>query len=147
MHFLSLARATAARKGYDFEDQTNEKQFIARNAEISKEITRYIKRVRKNSAASLRYLVVTEAHKSGDPHYHALIHEVHPDEPVRKAILKDCWKLGFSHHKLVKDPIHASYVCKYLSKTMSARVRASQHYGRIISPVVLQNVKGTKSIF
>jgi hypothetical protein len=137
MHYLSLARATAARKGIDLETLTDEKQFVARNAEISKEITRYIKRVRHHSRASLRYLVVTEAHKSGDPHYHMLLHEVSQDEPVRKAILKDCWDLGFTHHKLVENERHASYVCKYLSKSMSARVRASQRYGAALDAVDL----------
>ena len=55
-------------------------------AEYRAEITKYFKRVRKNTGAPLRYILVQEQHKSGLPHFHALIHETDPDNPVRHAV-------------------------------------------------------------
>lgn len=93
-------------------------------------VTKWLKRVRKESGAPLRYLLVVEAHKDGHPHYHVLIHETSLSQPVRKEVLQRQWSHGFSKFNLVKDPATAGYVTKYLSKSLMARVRASVRYGK-----------------
>lgn len=106
------------------------RSFRERHTVVCQELTRFLKRVRKNSGAPLRYLLVAESHKDGFPHYHALIHEVSPDKPVRHATLSAGWTFGFSQFKLTTDPKSAYYVTKYLTKSALARVRASARYGR-----------------
>jgi len=126
-------------------------EFDGRQRECSKEITKYLKRVRE-SAGSFRYLVVCEAHKSGLPHYHGFIHE--RDKAVPWECLSGHWHLGWIEAVLVKDgPLYkevyyedgkrrwrwsaepgvqgkvARYAAKYLAKSVLARVRASQRYG------------------
>lgn len=97
-------------------------------ASLGEEVTKFFKRLRKKHGG-LRYLLVTERHKSGDPHLHLLLHEA--KQPVTKATLEEQWRLGFSHWRLVdRDPGAATYVCKYLAKDALTRVRASQHYGQ-----------------
>lgn len=99
---------------------------------VSPEITRFFKRVRKNTAAPIRYLLVCEAHKSGVPHWHALIHES-GDVPVLKRKLEEAWSYGFSKFKLVDgdDGSTPYYVSKYLAKSALTRVRASKGYGDV----------------
>ena len=119
---------TIARKrdiGYDTLQQ--DEQDRARFAVIVEEIQRFLKRIRKNSKAKLRYMFVQELHKSGEPHYHMLIHEV--SGTLTKNVLQSAWTWGFSQAKL-SDPKTAIYVCKYLTKGHGARVRASIGYGR-----------------
>ena len=55
--------------------------------EYGEEITKYFKRIRKNSGAPLRYILVQEQHKSGLPHFHALIHESDEARPVSHRTL------------------------------------------------------------
>lgn len=101
---------------------------------IGPDITKWLKRVRKESDAKLRFLLVAEAHKSGRPHYHILIHEVAGSNPIRKRTLDGQWKLGFSQFRLVQEGERAArYVCKYLTKSVLARVRASIRYGSTAS--------------
>lgn len=96
---------------------------------MNKDVTLYLKRLRKNAKASFRYLLVIEAHKDGFPHFHMLLHEV--GTPVRKRVLDEAWKLGFSKWKLCdRDPKTSGYVCKYLAKSALTRIRASQKYGQ-----------------
>lgn len=128
MRCLSIARQIEALQGCDFDAFDHEEQFQLRVAVIGKEITKFLKRVRKESGCEIRYILVAEAHKSGDPHFHMLIHEPHIDQPVRKSVLKRHWTMGFSQWKLA-DVQAAYYVCKYLVKCSMARVRASLHYG------------------
>lgn len=104
-------------------------QFKLLAGELGKEATKALKRLRKNTGARFRYLLVTEAHKSGDPHLHILIHE--QDKPISKRQLEAVWKFGFSKWKLVdRDRGAAVYVCKYLAKDALTRVRASLKYGQ-----------------
>lgn len=124
--FLMLARKNF---GEGFDELSADRQFGLRCRAIGPEITKYLKRVRKQSGAGLRYMLVAEAHKSGLPHFHILVHERNVDEPVRHSCLTGQWALGFSHYKLVEDPKAGGYVAKYLSKSVLARVRASQRYG------------------
>lgn len=93
-------------------------------------VTRYLKRVRAQSGAALRYMLVSEAHEDGTPHFHLLVHE-QGGTVVRHAILSRQWVHGYSNWKLVDSAgPAASYVCKYLSKSPLTRVRASVGYGQ-----------------
>lgn len=125
------ARSRLSAGGTDFDRLSAEEQFQERHREIGRELTLWLKRIRKESEAPLRYLLVVEAHKSGLPHYHVLVHEVDPARPVRERTLRTQWLLGFSKFNLVAaDQPAAWYVCKYLSKAALARVRASVDYGK-----------------
>lgn len=105
-------------------------------AAIGTWITRYIKRVRKDLGIPLRYLLVAEAHKSGDPHFHMLLHEVEratPDQWDTYCVLKSQWPYGHSAWTGIDPaaPRETRYVTKYLAKSALARVRASARYGRL----------------
>lgn len=146
------ARVRLGETGSDFEVLSDEEQFSERNKEIFRELTLYLKRVRKVSGAKLRYCLVAEAHKSGLPHYHILVHEASAAH-VTKAVLKDQWKLGFTKWNLVPDTEQgkaAWYVCKYLAKDARARVRASLGYGgsTLVEPSIttLSQIKPPKGI-
>lgn len=104
-------------------------EFKYRAKKMLAEATLFLKRLRKQSGAKLRYCLVVEEHKSGLPHLHALIHEVRGTVTHRN--IDACWRDGFHKSVLVdkEAPKAAAYVTKYLSKSMLARVRASQHYG------------------
>lgn len=133
--FLAQARLSAKAASEDFDALPYWRQFDLRHRAICPEITKYLKRVRTESGAPLRYLLVAEAHKSGAPHYHMLVHETDVSSPVRHACLSSQWKLGFSNIKLCSDLRMATYLCKYLSKSNAARVRASLRYGQTIGPL------------
>lgn len=107
---------------------TEEAVFAMSVSLIGDEITKFLKRVRK--AAPFRYLLVTEAHKSGLPHFHLLIHEYAGSITKRK--LDASWRYGFSQFRLINvgDEARVGYVCKYLSKSVLTRVRASKDYGQ-----------------
>lgn len=128
---LSRARLRLAKQGSDFDTLPFAERLQWLVWEISPELTRYLKRVRKQSASKFRYIIVAEAHKSGQPHFHMLLHESDPGNPVPHRVLKSKWCLGFSDFKLVKSTKMAIYVTKYLSKSNAARVRASLHYGSV----------------
>lgn len=119
----------AKARGVTWAEITGQEQFFARHKAIGPELARWLKRVRKESGAPLRYLLVAEAHKSGLPHYHCLIHEVDEAQPVRYSCLTGQWHLGFTKFNLVKDVAATNYVTKYLTKSADARVRASLRYG------------------
>lgn len=126
-------------------------EFRARCWAMGIEVTKYLKRVRANERQRsgllkpLRYLLVAEEHADGFPHFHLLLHEarqfdfVHDEEyyltkngSVRvddKALLKTAWSFGYTQYKRA-DLIAATYPCKYLSKDMLWRVRASLRYGQ-----------------
>lgn len=129
----------ASLRGEDYDLLTGEEQFLRRNQKCNRWLTLWMKRVRKNSKARLRYLMVCEAHKSGLPHYHALIHETDMDKPVTKRSLQDAWPHGYTSFKLLPsdESWRATYACKYLSKSILARVRASIDYGQHSKRIVL----------
>lgn len=122
-------RSHEGSQGVDYDALPEPEQFGLRHNAIGKHLTRWIKRVRKNSKAPFKYLLVAEAHKSGLPHYHGLFHESHPERPLRYDVLQHSWPLGFARYKLVKDARGAAYASKYLAKSALARVRASVGYG------------------
>lgn len=95
---------------------------------LSRDVTLALKRLRKH--ASFRYLLVSEAHEDGFPHFHVLLHE--SGQRISKRTLEDHWRIGFSQWRVVEtgDSRAAGYVCKYLSKSALTRVRASQRYGQ-----------------
>lgn len=95
----------------------------------SPRLTRWLKRVRKRSGAKLRYCLVAEQHKSGQPHWHILVHQC-SEATLTYRHLSETWTDGFTNFKLVVDTAAAGYVAKYLSKSLLARVRASQRYGQ-----------------
>jgi len=127
MHFrlLSQARSAATARGFSPEEWTPTEEFAARWGQLGIEVTKWLKRVRSRGV-TFTYLLVVEAHKSGLPHVHLLIHEV---GEVTYRSLTETWSHGFSHAKLVEGASAARYVTKYLVKSTLARVRASQGYG------------------
>lgn len=125
-----LARSAANQDGDNFDLFEDAKQFGSICRQAAPDLTRYFKRLRKNSKVQLRYLLVTERHKSGDPHWHCLIHETESG-PIRHRTLSQSWGLGFTQFKLVTDHRQAFYVCKYLAKSALSRVRASSRYGQL----------------
>lgn len=125
----AIARLNARAVSYD--ELTLRQQFAEHTAAIGGDITKWLKRVRKETGAPLRYLLVAEAHKSGNPHFHVLVHEMSPEKPVSWRALSLQWTLGFSKFNLVTETCQATYLCKYLSKDASARVRASVRYGQV----------------
>lgn len=104
-------------------------RFRAIHHEASLEATKYIKRIRKESGAKIRYLLVAERHADGDPHYHMLVHERLGQGVVRERTLSSQWQLGFCKWRLAEGKNPGSYLAKYLSKSAQARVRASVRYG------------------
>lgn len=127
---LNQCRVELDEQGIDFDRLPSKDQFAEKARVIGAEITNFFKRLRKQTKAPLRYLLVAEAHADGEPHFHALIHETDPLNPVKYRELRQQWGLGFLHAKQVSaDEKSAYYVCKYLAKSVLARVRASIRYG------------------
>lgn len=89
-------------------------------------VTKFLKRLRKNTKLPFRQLVVHELHQDGTPHVHALLHDL-TGGIFKRAIQRE-WPHGYSLVKLA-DPNSARYVCKYVAKDAFARVRASVAYG------------------
>ena len=134
----SLARMGAIRRlkisGVAWGDLHPDEQFAEIVRELGPELTKYVKRVRKNSAARFTYACVTEKHKTGLPHFHMLWHEIETDSRIKWKQLHSAWRMGFSLHKLIpadEGKKVAAYVAKYLSKSLASRVRCSQGYGLV----------------
>ncbi len=128
---LFAAELKLSQTGWQLPEVSETELFNAVVDQVSPELTRWLKRVRKNSGAALRYVLVSEAHKSGLPHWHLLLHEV--TGTVRKRQLEDAWRNGFSHFRLVDkvDSRVPYYITKYLTKSATTpRLRASKDYGR-----------------
>lgn len=138
---LSKCRLRLAAQRLDFDELGMDDQYRERVREISKEVTKYLKRVRKQSSASFRYMIVAEKHKNGLPHFHLLLHE--GVSPVRHKVLVEQWNLGFSKFNLVEGKHPAFYVAKYLAKSAEARVRASVGYGAAVQKVDIGGLSGT----
>ena len=130
---LAHARLKNQRAGVDFDALSYGDQFLALARSAGVHLTLFLKRIRKNSGAPIRYFAVAEHHKSGMPHFHMLLHETETESPVRHAMLTAGWKAGFSQFKLVDADSTGSarYLCKYLGKSSVARVRASLDYGNV----------------
>lgn len=124
------AIVSARAQAVSFEALPESERFTYLLNPLGAELTRFLKRVRANSGARFRYLLVAEKHKSGNPHFHMLVHEW--GAPIRERQLSAAWQYGFSQFRLAdtENPRAALYLCKYLSKSAEARVRASARYGR-----------------
>ena len=131
---LNRIRASHARNGDDFDAFPEETRFRLLSNELGKLVTKALKRLRKNTQVPFRNLMVAEAHESGWPHWHLLIHEVLITRPfVKNQDLKPTFEatLGHTNFKLVKNRKRGIwYVTKYVAKAAPTRVRASQAYGR-----------------
>lgn len=137
---LARCQVTASRGGTTFEALPDEEQFLALANEGYRHVQLWLKRLRKNTGVPVRYLAITEAHKSGLPHFHVLLHEMDKEKPLRYKTLSGSWMLGrIQNYKLVTDSAGASYVTKYLFKSASARVRSSGRYGQneVLIPAAL----------
>lgn len=131
-------RASAISQVGNLNHLTPDERYKALERQIAPEVTRWLKRVRKASGATLRYFVTSESHKDGFPHYHILVHE-RCHSGVTKAQLDTAWKWGFTKFRLVDNHGKAAwYVSKYLSKDALTRVRASRLYGQGRSPRITE---------
>lgn len=131
-HDALLARAIAATHldGVEWENLSEDERFKRWDRVEYCEVAKYLKRLRKSVGRDVRMCCVTEAHKSGRPHYHLVLHEPNGGAPITWRKITAPWKLGFPAAVLVKEgPKAAYYVGKYLGKSVRARVRASQRYG------------------
>lgn len=140
-HNTLRACQLARRANLDLDALDCDQQFGYRVRALGPELTAFFKRVRKNSSAPIRFVWVAEMHLGGGvahglPHIHALIHEKSDVDVVRKRILHDAWKLGYSAHKLVQPDEtlkRINYLCKYLFKQTKCPIRASNRYGNLPS--------------
>ncbi|AXH74992.1 MAG: replication initiator protein [Microviridae sp.] len=130
----------ATRKG-NFWAQPPDKIFAARTKVFGEEITKYLKRLRKQSGAKIRYLLIAETHDGlatsdflrGRPHFHMLLHET--ETKLSKSFIQGQWHHGHTGCKLA-DSGASWYVSKYITKAKQARVRASLRYGLIKHEVI-----------
>lgn len=153
----------------DFDTLTADQQFGLLCKFAGREVQLYLKRVRKggiipvdsphhidhgkrkglhredrHDSVRLRYFLVWEAHKSGLPHAHILVHETGTE--IKHRWLKYNFTAGFCDFKLALEERQITYLCKYLTKSMSARVRASIDYGQMeqISPSIALSIGADK---
>lgn len=126
-HYAMFARAMQRghQKALHVAGLSSDEQFMLRDREIAHEIGLMFKRLRK-AGHRFRYLCVVEAHKSGLPHYHILLHQY---GELSWRDLDRAWPWGHSKWNLVESARAAAYATKYLSKSDRARVRASVRYG------------------
>ncbi len=140
---LMRARFAAERKllhgGWSYDELTKPQTFKATCDIIRPELQKWLKRIRTNSGASLRYLLIAEEHngertadnRRGEPHFHLLLHE--QSGSCTKRVLERAWRYGFSQFRLVdqSDGKVPYYVTKYLTKSNTmVRPLASKDYGR-----------------
>jgi len=125
---VSRARELCFHNGLDYDALDPDDQYAELHRQCSRELTLFVKRLRETTGAALRYLIVAEAHKDGEPHYHVLMHEP-PSDAILHRQLKAAWQVGWSDWKLIRDESGVTYATKYLTKDARARVRASVAYG------------------
>lgn len=132
--FKVLAQARRASRA-DYDALEPLEQFRKLDGAAYGRVQRFLKRIRKNSKAEIRYLCVTEPHKDGFPHYHLLLAQK-GDMPLLYRHIDSAWSYGHSHEKLLppEDVRGASYACKYLAKDLRSQVRASIHSKNVKTP-------------
>ena len=152
---LDVCRDNMRKQGLDYDALGASDKFGQLDKLVFAEFQKRVKLLRKNTDAPFRYLAVTEVHTGGGlytelrvPHWHVLLHETDPARPLRydadllgrrrvtvggkrkwEKIRDPFWLVGFQDWDLKPDPKDAAYVCKYLTKSLDARVRASLRYG------------------
>lgn len=131
------ARRYTEARGVAWQSLSDDERFRARARISLNEVSKYVKRFRKRAwgahgIAPMSWVCVTEKHKSGLPHFHMLVHE-RSMRPITHRLLSEAWGLGFERWRLVQhvEEPHAVawYLCKYLTKDFSNRVRCSEKYG------------------
>lgn len=129
-------RYTEAR-GVAWQSLSEDERFAIRARFALNEVSKYVKRFRKRAwgargKSPMAWVAVTEKHKSGLPHFHMLVHES-AMRPVTHEILSSSWGLGFERWRLVRPDEGAQevawYLCAYLTKDFSTRIRCSEKYG------------------
>jgi hypothetical protein len=137
------SRRTKLLRSEEIDGLSARRQFQALHNAVSPWITKWLKRVRKGLASEgetpvrFRYLLIAEEHKDGFPHWHLLMHELYPSEPLLKERMRREWfpRHGFTRFKVVANTDLATwYVTKYATKSSLARVRASVNYGNGLTP-------------
>lgn len=139
LRLTAAARRKCSKSGYDFDGASDAERYSIRCKLLGYEVTKYLKRLRKQSRARFKYLVAFEMHDSEEtseeyrqkPHVHMLLHEPDEENVVRKKLIQGQWAFGYSTAKLTADDLSpAFYISKYISKALLVRVRASQGYGK-----------------
>lgn len=95
-----------------------------------RQVSEYVKRVRKTASGDIRYLFTVENHKDGTPHLHGLIFEKKSGSTTWRK-LHAAWPNGFVSAQLA-DAGSIFYVCKYAMKNdlKVKRMRASKKFGQ-----------------
>ena len=133
MEFEAQAARRCRQNSDDWYSRPADDRFRRYVREIYPEVQLWLKRVRKQSRAGLRYIIVAEKHSlklAGYAHFHVLLFE-HSGQVRKGRHLEGQWKLGVSHWRLVPDDEEhperkvAAYVCKYLTKDGASFIRAS----------------------
>lgn len=83
----------------------------------------------RQESTRIRYCVVVEHHKSGEPHYHLLLHEQSGFASLSRRWLAHQWPHGYGVWKIA-NLRNAGYIAKYVAKESSSRIRASRLYGQ-----------------
>lgn len=134
---LVEARKYTEGRGVDWSTLSEDERFAIRARFALKLVTKYVKRFRKRAFGALgkspmSWICITERHKSGMPHFHMLVHELQL-RPITHSIISSSWGHGFERWRLVdleeKPQEVAWYLCKYLTKDFSTRIRCSEKYG------------------
>lgn len=133
----------ARRRVPNFDTLTLGERFRELLRELQPHVRLFLMRLRKGQAKAqvppmeFRYLVASEPHKDGFPHFHILLHEQKLHAGVGRRQLEAQWRdcqsgirLGHASFKLVRDVGGARYAAKYLGKYDADRVQCSLHYGR-----------------
>lgn len=131
LYRLDILSAREFGVGYD--ELSKDRKFRLLDACVFREIAKMLKRIRASYKGRIRFMCVTEQHKSGNPHWHLLVHQCDLFPDLTYRLLEGQWHLGFTKWKLVTDVAQARYVAKYCSKSNVARVRASLRYGETVS--------------
>lgn len=133
--------ATTTRKrleaqGEDFDKIDPRRRLEESMVEYRDIMRRYVNRLRKGLVekgwplVKFRYLWVPEPHKSGQIHFHMLLHETRDDMRIPKKRIEEMWGLGFVAAKEIKSEQGARYATKYLGKHhFEGRLAVSKFYG------------------
>lgn len=124
------ADSKAAQGGSPWHTLNASEQFKDMAKVCRRDFQLFMKRVRKQSRARVRYLMTTEAHADGFPHLHLLLHEYAGN--TTKRLLEAQWPHGISHWRVVEASDYKVpwYVAKYLTKSILAKPCASLRYGQ-----------------
>lgn len=132
--YVCAASRRGETAGFDYDALSEAEKYAEQCKAMGADLTKYVKRLRKESGARVRAMWVFEPHKSGSPHIHGLLHEV--EGSISWRVLDRQWIAGHSRFNLLTSPRGAAYAAKYLSKESGVRIRASRFYGQEKQPPV-----------